>query len=80
MPYSKHSRRVGETAQQVKVLTAKPDDLSLTPGTHMVEKTDTHNSHTVVCVSIHKQMWRGFGGSVFNPLRNTQKLVVVVYT
>lgn len=41
MPGSKHSQRAGETAQRVKVLTAKPDDLSSTPGSHMVKKTDT---------------------------------------
>jgi hypothetical protein len=33
----------GKTAQQVKVLAAKPRALSSIPGTHTVEITDSHN-------------------------------------
>lgn len=51
MPDSKHSRRAGETAQQVKVLTVKPEDISSTPRTHMVEKTETQMWY--VCLHIN---------------------------
>lgn len=51
--YSKHSQRAGEMAQRVKVLTAEPEDLSLIPGTHLVERTDSHNLHT--CHKQHKK-------------------------
>lgn len=34
----KKNGRAGETAEPVKALAAEPEDLSLVPGTHMVER------------------------------------------
>lgn len=36
--HTKLGRRAGEVVQWVKVATAKPDDLNLTPRTHMAEE------------------------------------------
>lgn len=49
-PLKKLNSRAIEMAQSVKMLSAKSDDLSVIPGTHLVERIDLHMC-SVSCVS-----------------------------
>lgn len=53
-PYS--SLEVGETAQWVKVLVAKADDLDLIPRTHVVKTTNSHKLPSDLNMSAMAQM------------------------